>query len=192
MISREHDLAEARGVNVRLWDFLFYASFGLVVTSSVEIAGVLLVFCFLIGPGIVGVLFGRTLKARLLVGWSVGWFVSIIGCIITVSSGLSRTPGPGFVAHSSAKSALDAFTKSLALELGPHGVRVNTVAPGLTETDATAGLPEEAKEHVVRTTPMRRVATPEDIAGAVLLVASDHARFVSGNYIAPSGGIQMP
>jgi 3-oxoacyl-[acyl-carrier protein] reductase len=113
------------------------------------------------------------------------------GCIVVISSGLSRYPGHGFCAHSTAKSGLDGFMKSLALELGPHGIRVNTVAPGLTITDATAHLPDAAKEHTAQMTPMGRVAVPEDVAGAVLLVASDHARFVSGNYIAPSGGVQM-
>ena len=83
LISRDHDRAEAEGVNVRLWDFLFYASFGFVVTSSVAIAGVLLVFCFLIVPGIVGILFARTLRGRLLVGWTMGWLVSILGCVIS-------------------------------------------------------------------------------------------------------------
>jgi 3-oxoacyl-[acyl-carrier protein] reductase len=67
------------------------------------------------------------------------------GCIISVSSTLSRFPREGFCAHSSAKSALDAFIKSLALELGPQGIRVNAIAPGLTKTDATAFLPEEQK-----------------------------------------------
>lgn len=114
------------------------------------------------------------------------------GCIIGISSGLSRQPGHGFCAHSTAKSALDGFMKSLALELGPHGIRVNTVAPGLTITDATAQVPAEAKEHTARMTPMGRVAQPEDVAGTILLVASDHARFLSGSYVAPSGGAQMP
>ncbi len=113
------------------------------------------------------------------------------GCIIGISSGLSRHPGWGFCAHSTAKSALDALMKSLALELGPMGIRVNTVAPGLTITDATAHLPEERREQTARMTPLRRVAQPEDVAGAVLLLATDHARFVSGAYLAPSGGVQM-
>ena len=82
-ISRDHDQAEAEGVNVRWWDFLFYASFGFVVTSSVEIAGVLLVFSFLIVPAIIGVLFGRALSSRLLIGWIFGWVFSIAGCVVS-------------------------------------------------------------------------------------------------------------
>src|SRR5512146_1220075 len=76
------------------------------------------------------------------------------GCIVAISSGLSRRPGPGFCAHSAAKSGLDGFARALALELGPHGIRVNVVAPGLTETDATAGLPSAAKEASARMTPL--------------------------------------
>ncbi len=111
------------------------------------------------------------------------------GCIIGVSSGLSRQPGPGFSAHSTAKSGLDALMKSLALELGPHGVRVNTVAPGLTDTDATAHMPASHKEASAARTPLRRNALPDDVAEAVLLLAA--AGFVSGAYVPVSGGNHM-
>jgi len=113
------------------------------------------------------------------------------GNIIAVSSGLSRSPGPGFIAHSTAKSGLDSFAKSLAMELGPHGIRVNVIAPGLTLTDATAFMPEEMKQVISANTPLRRIALPEDIAGAILLMASDHSGFVSGTYTPVSGGVQM-
>lgn len=113
------------------------------------------------------------------------------GCIVNVSSGLSRVPGPGFVAHTSAKSALDAFSKALALELGPHGIRVNVVAPGLTETDATAGHPEAMKNAIAGMTPLKRLGKPEDIAGAILFYCADESRFVTGTYLPVSGGIQM-
>jgi len=113
------------------------------------------------------------------------------GNIIAVSSGLSRDPGPGFIAHSTAKSGLDSFAKSLALELGPNGIRVNVIAPGLTLTDATAFTPEEMKQMLAAHTPLRRLAQPEDIAGAILLMASDHSGFVSGTYTPVSGGRQM-
>jgi len=110
------------------------------------------------------------------------------GCIVAVSSGLSRHPGPGFCAHSTAKSGLDAFAKSLALELGPHGIRVNVVAPGLTITDATSFLPEEQKQMIASMTPLGRNAQPEDIAGVILAMASDETGFVTGSYVPVSGG----
>jgi 3-oxoacyl-[acyl-carrier protein] reductase len=113
------------------------------------------------------------------------------GCIIAVSSGLSRHAGHGFCAHSTAKSGLDAFAKSLALELGPHGIRVNVVAPGLTITDATEFLPQEAKDASARATPMGRNAQPEDIAGVVLAMAADTTGFVTGAYVPVSGGSLM-
>ena len=114
------------------------------------------------------------------------------GCIVAISSGLSRHPGPGFSAHSTAKSGLDGFVRSLALELGPLGIRVNAVAPGLTETDATAGQPAAQKEYVARTTPLGRIGRPDDVAGAVLMVASDAGRFLTGVYVPASGGAVMP
>ena len=114
------------------------------------------------------------------------------GCIVNVSSGLSRVPGAGFVAHTSAKAALDGFSKALALELGPAGVRVNVVAPGLTLTDATARQPKEMHEAIAAHTPLRRLGLPEDIAGAVVFLCSDWARFVTGTYLPVSGGSQMP
>ncbi len=113
------------------------------------------------------------------------------GSVIFISSSLSRYPGMGFCAHSTAKSALDSFGKSLALELGPHQIRVNVVAPGLTETDATRGIPKAQRDGLASMTPLGRVGLPEDVAGAVLFYASDASRFVSGSYLPVSGGIQM-
>jgi 3-oxoacyl-[acyl-carrier protein] reductase len=113
------------------------------------------------------------------------------GCIVNVSSGLSRVPGPGFIAHSSAKSALDAFSKALALELGPHGIRVNVVAPGLTLTEATVRQPKQMHEAVAAHTPLKRLAQPDDIAGAVLFFCADWSRFVTGTYLPVCGGTQM-
>lgn len=113
------------------------------------------------------------------------------GCIIAVSSGLSRDPGEGFCAHSTAKSGLDAFVKSLALELGPHGIRANVVAPGLTLTDATAFMPQEHKDASAQMVPLKRNGLPEDVAGAILLLASEEARFITGAYLPVSGGVQM-
>jgi len=114
-----------------------------------------------------------------------------MGRIINISSGLSRTPGDGFVAHTTAKSGLDAFTKALAHELGPQGITVNTVAPGLTETDATSFLPPEAKAGAAAHTPLRRIAQPEDVAGAVLFFASHYSGFITGTWVPVDGGNTM-
>ena len=113
------------------------------------------------------------------------------GTIVGVSSTLSRHPGEGFASHSAAKSGLDAFLKSLALELGPKGVRVNVVAPGLTLTDATAFVPDEQKDLLARMTPLRRNALPEDVAGVILALSCDETRFVNGAYVPVSGGHLM-
>jgi len=84
-ISMQHDHPEATGLNVRLWDFLFYASFGLVVTSSVAIAGVLLVFCYLIVPAVAAMLYAETIGARLAIGWTMGTVVSALGIYLSLA-----------------------------------------------------------------------------------------------------------
>ena len=113
------------------------------------------------------------------------------GSIIIISSGSSRRPSPGFSTHTTAKSALDGFAKSLAFELGPIGIRVNVVAPGLTETDATSFWSQSHKDMIANITPMRRIGLPEDVAGAVLFYASDESKFITGNYQAVNGGAIM-
>ncbi len=84
LISMNPAAAEAKGVSVRLWDFLFYASFGLVVTSSVAIAGVLLVFCYLIVPSVGAMLFADRIGPRLAIGWTMGTVVSGLGIYLSV------------------------------------------------------------------------------------------------------------
>ena len=83
-ISMNHGKAEQSGMNVRFWDFLFYASFGFVVTSSVAIAGVLLVFCYLIVPSVGAMLFADRIGPRLAIGWTMGTLVSALGCYLSV------------------------------------------------------------------------------------------------------------
>jgi len=83
-ISMNHDEAQATGLNVRLWDFLFYASFGFVVTSSVAIAGVLLVFCYLIVPSVAAMLYADTIGRRLAIGWTMGTVVSALGVYLSL------------------------------------------------------------------------------------------------------------
>lgn len=83
-ISLDHHEAESRGLSVRLWDFLFYASFGFVVTSSVEIAGVLLVFCYLIVPSVAAMLYADHVGPRLAIGWTMGTVVSALGVYLSL------------------------------------------------------------------------------------------------------------
>jgi zinc/manganese transport system permease protein len=83
-ISVDPEKAEAQGINVRLWDFLFYASFGFVVTSSVAIAGVLLVFCYLIVPSVGAMLYSERIGTRLAIGWTMGTLVSALGVYLSL------------------------------------------------------------------------------------------------------------
>ena len=83
-ISMDPHRAEAEGVSIRFWDFLFYASFGFVVTSSVSIAGVLLVFCYLIVPSVAAMLYAESVGKRLAIGWSMGTIVSALGVYLSL------------------------------------------------------------------------------------------------------------
>src|ERR1700716_4189251 len=84
LISMNHEKAETLGISVRFWDFLFYASFGFVVTSSVAIAGVLLVFCYLIVPSVGAMPFADRIGPRLAIGWTMGTLVSALGVYLSV------------------------------------------------------------------------------------------------------------
>ena len=84
MISMAPEKAEAQGVSLRLWDFLFYASFGFVVTRSVSIAGVLLVFCYLIVPSVAAMLYSDRIGPRLAIGWTMGTIVSAVGVYLSL------------------------------------------------------------------------------------------------------------
>jgi zinc/manganese transport system permease protein len=83
-ISMDPQRAEAEGMSIRFWDFLFYASFGFVVTSSVAIAGVLLVFCYLIVPSVAAMLYAESVGRRLAIGWSMGTIVSALGVYLSL------------------------------------------------------------------------------------------------------------
>ncbi|WP_243384501.1 SDR family oxidoreductase [Geothrix alkalitolerans] len=108
------------------------------------------------------------------------------GSIIAITSGLARNPGWGFSAHSAAKAGLEGFVRALAFELGPMGIRVNAVAPGLTLTDATADLPEKHKQAAAEHTPLRRNGLAQDVAEAV--VGLLQAGFVTGATLPVNGG----
>ncbi len=108
------------------------------------------------------------------------------GSIIAITSGLARNPGWGFCAHSAAKAGLEGLVRALACELGPMGIRVNAVAPGLTLTDATAHIQDKHKKAAADHTPLRRNGQAEDVAQAV--VGLLQAGFVTGATLPVNGG----
>jgi 3-oxoacyl-[acyl-carrier protein] reductase len=93
------------------------------------------------------------------------------------------------VHYTASKAALIGFTRALCKELGPRGIRVNTVAPGLTETEPGAGLPPAAVERIVGMTALGRICQPEDVAGAVLFLIGDTSRYISGATLNVDGGV---
>ncbi len=114
------------------------------------------------------------------------------GTIIALSSVMSRVPVEGSAGHAAGKAGVDALVKVLAKELGPHGIRVNAVAPGLVETEASAEQVRAWSAAIGAQTPLRRLAQPEDVAGAILLLAAHDARFITGQYVVVDGGLSMP
>ncbi len=114
------------------------------------------------------------------------------GNIINLASDLVERPVVAYHDYATAKSALVGFSRNLAAELGPLGIRVNCVAPGLVyPTDASRTTKEDVKEAIVAQTPLRRIARPEDVAGPVLFLASDWSRFMTGQVLVVDGGLVM-
>ena len=108
------------------------------------------------------------------------------GTIVAITSGLARNPGGGFCAHSAAKAGLEGFVRALAYELGPMGIRVNAIAPGLTLTDATAQIPDKQKDMAAAHTPLRRNGQAEDVAEAVAGLVQ--TGFITGATLPVNGG----
>lgn len=112
------------------------------------------------------------------------------GCIINTSSMVSICGQPSGVAYPTSKSAVNGMTWSLARELGPSGIRVNAVAPGITKTDMVAALPEKMIQPLINAIPLRRVGEPEDVANAFLFLASDMAAYVTGEILSVDGAMR--
>lgn len=102
------------------------------------------------------------------------------GVILNTSSMVSIYGQPSGVMYPATKYAVNGMTKSLARELAPFGIRVNAVAPGITETDMVKNLPKEMIEPLIKTIPLGRIGKPEDIANAFLFLASDMASYITG------------
>ena len=111
------------------------------------------------------------------------------GSIFNISATVSWGVLPGTSPFATSKAALNHLTRILATELGPIGIRVNAIAPGLTETDMSKGIVAKNGEKIVGMTPFGRLGQPEDIARIVLLMADDSAEWVTGQIIGASGGL---
>lgn len=111
------------------------------------------------------------------------------GCILTVSSMWGQVGASCEVAYSATKGAVIAYTKALAQEVGPSNIRVNCIAPGVIATEMNAHLSPEDMAALADETPLGRIGTPEECAACALFLASDGASFVTGQVLAPNGGL---
>lgn len=110
------------------------------------------------------------------------------GSIINVSTSLVHEPRHGTAVYSASKAALETLTLGFATELGARGIRVNAVAPAITRTDMTAGIPRSQLDHERSLTPLGRLAEPDDVADVVAFLASKDARWVTGRTLLVDGG----
>ncbi len=113
------------------------------------------------------------------------------GRIINVSSVVARMANSGQVNYAASKGAIEAFTRSLAQEVGSRGITVNAVAPGFIDTDMTRGLSESVTESLLARVPLGRLGTVDDVASLVVYLASDSASYITGQTIAVNGGMLM-
>ena len=111
------------------------------------------------------------------------------GCIINLSSVVGRRGNAGQANYAAAKAGIIGLTKSLAKELGARGVRVNAIAPGYIDTPMTQALPEETRKLIVDATPLKSIGSTDDVANAVVFLASPRARFVTGVVLPVDGGL---
>jgi 3-oxoacyl-[acyl-carrier protein] reductase len=113
------------------------------------------------------------------------------GRIVNISSVVGATGNPGQANYVASKAGLIGLTKSIAREIGSRNITVNAVAPGFVETDMTHGLTPELKQKMIDQTPLGRMGSPEDVAGAVKFLVSDDASFITGHILDVNGGIYM-
>jgi 3-oxoacyl-[acyl-carrier protein] reductase len=113
------------------------------------------------------------------------------GRIINVGSVVGRMGNAGQANYAASKAGLEGFSRALAREVASRGITVNVVAPGMIDTDMTAGLDESAQAAMLAQIPMGRLGTTRDVAGAVCFLASDEAAYVTGHVLAVNGGMYM-
>lgn len=135
-----------------------------------------------LGPNVAGAIW--TAKSAVRSMMRARW-----GRIVFMSSVVGQMGNPGQAVYAASKSALFGLTKTLAKEYGSRGITVNAVAPGLIETEMTASMPQQAKDHLIAATPLGRYGRVEDVASAVVYLVSEEAGFVTGQVLAVNGGL---
>ena len=176
-LSLEPQRAETEGWSVRWWDFLFYTSFGLVITYSVPMAGILLVFSFLIIPTVIAMLFARSIVGRLMVGWIVGTFVSMVGLSLSYAYDLPSGPavvctfGGGLVLAGVIRYLMGAEQKLAALmKVGATGT---VLVGGLWLAFTTARMSSGAAHHDSETSVSETAKDPAELATEALAEMAD-------------------
>jgi 3-oxoacyl-[acyl-carrier protein] reductase len=113
------------------------------------------------------------------------------GRIIAITSVVGLSGNAGQTNYAASKAGLIGFTKALAKELGPRGITVNAVAPGFIETDMTRALSDTQRQALLQHVPLGSLGTPDDVAACVLFLASDEARYITGEVVSVSGGLTI-
>ena len=136
----------------------------------------------------------RELRAAFLITKAVvpGMISRDYGRLVYLSTGLSRRPRDGMITLGTAKAALDQFVRYIALELAPHGITANLVAPAtVDETKVTEQLTTDQVRHLGATNPMGRLVRPDEVASTVAFLASEESGFTTGHYLPVNGGLAM-
>jgi 3-oxoacyl-[acyl-carrier protein] reductase len=113
------------------------------------------------------------------------------GRIVNITSVVGAAGNPGQANYVASKAGIIGFTKAVAQELASRNITVNAVAPGFIETDMTASLQEKAKDAMLEQVPLGRAGQPEDVAGVVSFLVSEHASYITGQIIHVNGGMYM-
>jgi 3-oxoacyl-[acyl-carrier protein] reductase len=113
------------------------------------------------------------------------------GRIVHLGTNLERNPRDGMIALGASKAAVTAFARYVAQELGPHGITVNVVSPGMVGTEISTTVPEAVRARIIETTPLGRIARPEDVAAVIAFYADDASGFMTGTTAPVNGGLAM-
>ncbi|OBF02087.1 SDR family NAD(P)-dependent oxidoreductase [Mycobacterium sp. 852002-10029_SCH5224772] len=141
--------------------------------------------------------FGGKLQDEMLAAFTLtravtpGMIAKGYGRIVHLGTNLAKNPRAGMIALGASKSALTTFARYVAQELGPHGITVNIVSPGMVGTQISTTVPEAVRDRIIATTPLGRIAKPEDVARVIAFYADDDSGFVTGSTAPVNGGLAM-